>query len=1184
MNKNLFTLLTTFLLLSIASLGYAQEICNNGIDDDNDGLIDCFDPDCSGNSDCSGYFYGATAPACTFTPTAGTFELEEVWNTRTANGGTDGNNNLPGNIPIDQRASVMIGDMDGDGFPEVVAKHDAVDVPGSRPNGETFVPELYIIDGRTGVEKARITVDPNNKFSSLAIGDVDNNGKGDIFFFNNSGQLLRYEYDGGTSISLIFRSTSTDGNGLNTPSLADFDHDGVVEVYAGNRIYSAIDGTLLANGTNGSGSGSTGEHSSSPDEPFSVAVDIDMTTSTFTTTNLELVAGNVVYDVDFTQPFNNRLSVRNTATSATGVADGVTAIADLDNDGDVDAVVVADGYVYAWDLNSNAVIANPFQISTATTSNTTATGGRANIANFDVDTPVEIGIAGRSIYIVFDLNIATQTLSEKWSTVTDDNSQRTSSTVFDFEGDGINEIVYSDEENLIIYDGRDGTELSKIISRSGTRFDNPLVVDVNGDGQSEIIITAQDGNGPSDDENGYIRCFRSKDKPWVPSRKVWNQHSYMIVNVNDDLTIPRVQQNTTILGAQSEPKKVINNFLNQASIYDINGNHVFASPDMQIAFVGSNTFCQSGADNTITLNFTISNPGDATLPANVPVAVFSDNPYTTASPTLIESFETSDPVTAKGTPLQFSRTITAPASTDPIYIVVNHNHAAALSGAKYPLNINNGGNPVSGIAECDFDNNFFTLNATSGTVNQGLTVRTSGSVICTGSMASVFVENSETGVNYQLRKADGTLVGTSVAGTGGTIELSTGLVTEATTYTVIGSLADGSSCSLPLTNTANFTIETAPDRTLVVESSTTGLCVGANGTVTIRNAQNGIDYQATINGASVGTQMTGTGADLTLTIPSSSLTVGANTIVINANNNGCIVSLNNTVTINVANPPAADRTIEPANICVDSGSPAVITIHNSEMGVSYQLRNDADNSNIGTAVAGNGGAITLTSEAVTSPIVFNILGTGTAGCNQSTTMNQKINAFVNTLTVDAIIETGLDSITVLFGESVNITVTGADSYTWTTRREDNQQEDPTTIVSQSATADAITVMPQINTWYIATGQDANGCTRTDSVLVVLRSEIYIPSLFSPNDDGNNDGFRIVARGVVELDLKVFDRAGNLLYETQNIEEATTTGWDGTHNGERQPISMYIWSIEGKFFNGAPVQYEGRNQGKINLVR
>jgi len=479
----------------------------------------------------------------------------------------------------------------------------------------------------------------------------------------------------------------------------------------------------------------------------------------------------------------------------------------------------------------------------------------------------------------------------------------------------------------------------------------------------------------------------------------------------------------------------------------------------------------------------------------------------------------------------------------------------------------------------------FEVNSTT-IIPDNKTVVADNNTICSGGTVTLTVQNATAGVRYELRNTSGSVIESITPETSGNTSFSAITLTTATTYNVYATTPGCTGSEAQMNGGASIPINIeSPNTTLSVSAANSSTCISDAVTLTISSAENTVNYQAYLGSTSIGSMATGTGADLTINIPANTLSQGSNEIrIVATNTNGCSAELGNKVTINAANPPSANLTIAPSSICVDSGSPAVITIQNSESGVNYQLRNDADNSNVGAVVAGTGGDITLTSEAITSPITFNIFATGTV-CTESTTLSQKINAFPNNLTVDAIIESNQsDSITVTFGESVNITVTGAPNYTWTTRREDNNQEDPTTIVNQSATADLITVTPQIDTWYIVTGQDANGCTRTDSVLVRLESEIYIPSLFSPNADGNNDIFRITARGIVELDLKVFDRAGNLLYETQNIEEATTTGWDGTHNGERQPISMYIWSIEGKFFNGAPVQYEGRNQGKINLVR
>src|SRR5689334_1988147 len=80
----------------------AQEICNNGIDDDGDGFIDCFDGNCLGNAACQGFYIGNDA--CSAVPPtfpAFTMTLDFASPNETTN----------------HIGRMAIGDMDGDGIP-----------------------------------------------------------------------------------------------------------------------------------------------------------------------------------------------------------------------------------------------------------------------------------------------------------------------------------------------------------------------------------------------------------------------------------------------------------------------------------------------------------------------------------------------------------------------------------------------------------------------------------------------------------------------------------------------------------------------------------------------------------------------------------------------------------------------------------------------------------------------------------------------------------------------------------------------------------------------------------------------------------------------------------------------------------------------------------------------------------
>jgi hypothetical protein len=80
-------------------------------------------------------------------------------------------------------------------------------------------------------------------------------------------------------------------------------------------------------------------------------------------------------------------------------------------------------------------------------------------------------------------------LHNGWQRVTEDDSSRvTSSSVFDFNGDGAAEVVYNDECFFRIYDGITADVLFKNNSPSRTRIENPVIADVDNDGNAEIVF------------------------------------------------------------------------------------------------------------------------------------------------------------------------------------------------------------------------------------------------------------------------------------------------------------------------------------------------------------------------------------------------------------------------------------------------------------------------------------------------------------------------------------------------------------------------------------------------------------------------------------------------------------------------------------------------------------------------
>jgi gliding motility-associated-like protein len=88
--------------------------------------------------------------------------------------------------------------------------------------------------------------------------------------------------------------------------------------------------------------------------------------------------------------------------------------------------------------------------------------------------------------------------------------------------------------------------------------------------------------------------------------------------------------------------------------------------------------------------------------------------------------------------------------------------------------------------------------------------------------------------------------------------------------------------------------------------------------------------------------------------------------------------------------------------------------------------------------------------------------------------------------------------------------------------------------------------------------NASGCADTTYITVVVEEEttIYVPNAFTPNGDGRNDFFAPVGTNINAFEMLVFDRWGNLIFQTNDIAK----GWDGTFKGNKCQQDVYVWRI------------------------
>lgn len=496
--------------------------------------------------------YGSTLPNCSFTQPTRTFSprLEWSWNSSPV---------FPDSLNVMMTPAVA--DLNADGVPDIVFGSTS-----STGGAAVEIGVLRALRGDTGTELFTVT-DPNlniNTASSVAVADIDRDGKPEIIACDSSGQrLMAFENDG----TFKWRSPSLEPINWGAPAIADIDGDGTPEIVIGRQVLNN-DGSIRWTGTEGMGSRIGGVS-------FVADLNLDGTQ--------EIVAGNTAYTTTGQIQWKIQLP------------DGFNAVGNFDDDPYPEIVLVSQGSVWLLE-HDGAIKWGPVLIPGG------GFGGPPTVADFDNDGAVEIGVAGANRYVVFDTNG-----SILWSSVTQDASSNvTGSSVFDFDGDGSSEVIYRDEIKLRVYKGQDGTVLYETPISSCTWYEYPFVVDIDGDANAEIVVVANNNCGVGPQRGVFV--YGDANDQWVNTRKIWNQYSYSITNVSDDATIPLRPVNNWL---------TYNNFRQNV----LTSGCIFAKPDLTASYVRKTI-----VSGNINLTARIGNGGGVQVNPGVPVSFYFGNP------------------------------------------------------------------------------------------------------------------------------------------------------------------------------------------------------------------------------------------------------------------------------------------------------------------------------------------------------------------------------------------------------------------------------------------------------------------------------------------------------------------------------------------------------------------------------
>ncbi len=370
---------------------------------------------------------------------------------------------------------------------------------------------------------------PYEATGNVATGDIDGDGLPEFLALGIYSGTVAVNHDGTLLWESPFPTARDRGDRFQRTigtavTLADLEGDGDVEVVVGRNVLEGRTGDRRFVGDSSITTRGTNEFLG----PISCVADLDEDGVQ------EVIAGRTAFRANGDIYWNQDT-----------IGDGLCAVADMmPSVPGPEVILTSRGYFYI--LNGRTGAVEYVRIIEGRT--TTAVGGAPTVADFDGDGHPEIGIAHGGLYGVYDLDCEQSPRPSgctgrglRWASPTGDGSSAgTGSSVFDFNGDGRAEVVYNDQYHFRVYDGTTGRVLFEHANSSRTRTENPVIADVDNDGDAEIVFS-------SNAEAFFIRDFWTDPGVeiwgdargrWVGARRIWNQHAYHITNINEDGTLP----------------------------------------------------------------------------------------------------------------------------------------------------------------------------------------------------------------------------------------------------------------------------------------------------------------------------------------------------------------------------------------------------------------------------------------------------------------------------------------------------------------------------------------------------------------------------------------------------------------------------------------------------------------------
>lgn len=161
---------------------------------------------------------------------------------------------------------------------------------------------------------------------------------------------------------------------------------------------------------------------------------------------------------------------------------------------------------------------------------------------------------------------------------------------------------------------------------------------------------------------------------------------------------------------------------------------------------------------------------------------------------------------------------------------------------------------------------------------------------------------------------------------------------------------------------------------------------------------------------------------------------------------------------------------------------------------------------------------------------------------------------------------------VVVNQPLQLMATGGENYVWS----------PATNLSATTIGNPVAIFsaPSNGIRYKLIAYDEYGCV--DSAFITIKifktgPRVFVPTGFTPNNDGRNDLLRPIAAGITKIDyFSIYNRWGQLLFTTT----INGQGWDGKVNGQLQNTGTFVWMVKATDYTGK-AYFE---KGVITLIR